>query len=140
MKKALGIDWGRNTWGIAIGQSVDFIQPLSAIRAQSGAIKLIDLNGILLEWKPECIILGHPLKKDQTKLDITEQVERCAKWLEKTTNLPVILHDEYKTTKVAKDIQFKKLGFKGLKDKAALDSLSAALILESWYLQQLRLN
>ena len=138
MKRALGIDWGRNTWGLALGQSIDFIQPLTAIKAQSGAIQYTEINKIITEWNPEIIILGHPLKKDKSKLDITDQVERCAKWLQQKTGLSVILQDEYKTTKTAKDIQFKKYGFKGLKDKGALDSLSAALILESWYLSQYR--
>ncbi|XRX43068.1 MAG: Holliday junction resolvase RuvX [Buchnera aphidicola (Tetraneura sorini)] len=128
----LAFDFGTKNIGIAIGQKFTYTaRPLTSITSRRGVPNWINLKKIFLEWKPVCVVVGLPLNIDGSKQKITYQSEKFAKQIKKKFNIKVYLHDERLSTIEAKNLIFKRKGYKFLKKKF-IDSQSAAIILESW--------
>ncbi|CAL4044032.1 Putative pre-16S rRNA nuclease [Buchnera aphidicola (Pemphigus populi)] len=130
----LSFDFGIKNIGVAVGQKLTFTaHALNALPAKLGIPNWNQINSLLLEWEPQSIIVGLPLNIDGSKQKITKRAEKFAKLIKKKFFLPVKLHDERLSTVEAKSILFEKGGFKALK-KNKIDSMSAVIILESWFL------
>ncbi|HET9678690.1 MAG TPA: Holliday junction resolvase RuvX [Buchnera sp. (in: enterobacteria)] len=128
----LAFDFGTKNIGIAIGQKFTYTaRPLTSITSQRGIPNWTNLKKIFLEWKPICVVVGLPLNIDGSKQKITYQSEKFARQIKKKFNIEVYLHDERLSTIEAKNLIFKRKGYKFLKKKF-IDSQSAAVILESW--------
>ncbi|XRY30730.1 MAG: Holliday junction resolvase RuvX [Buchnera aphidicola (Tetraneura akinire)] len=128
----LAFDFGTKNIGIAIGQKFTYTaRPLTSITSQRGIPNWTNLKKIFLEWKPICVVVGLPLNIDGSKQRITYQSEKFARQIKKKFNIEVYLHDERLSTIEAKNLIFKRKGYKFLKKKF-IDSQSAAVILESW--------
>ncbi|CAL4325541.1 Putative pre-16S rRNA nuclease [Buchnera aphidicola (Eriosoma lanigerum)] len=129
----IGFDFGTKNIGVAIGQTLTFTaQPLQSIQSKHSIPNWNIITNILFEWKPKIIVVGLPLNMDGTKQNITYQAETFANQIETKFYLQVKLHDERLSTIEAKSILFQKHGFKSL-DKTKIDSISAMIILESWF-------
>ena len=88
-------------------------------------------SAFIQENKIEEIVLGHPKNMDGTVGPRAEKCETLAKELEERTGLHVVLWDERRTTVSAAAILADNDTF-GAKRKERLDSVSAAVILESF--------
>lgn len=134
MKKegyCLGFDYGLKKIGYAIGQFITYTaQPLGMIKLQDGIIDWSDIEKIIREWRPVCLVVGLPKAVDDKPLYITEHVLKFSKELERF-HLPVFLTDERMTTKEAKSLLFEKGGSKAL-SYGKVDSVAAAILLEQW--------
>lgn len=134
MKKegyCLGFDYGLKKIGYAVGQFITYTaQPLGMIKLQDGSIDWSDIEKIIREWRPVCLVVGLPKAVDDTPLYITEHVLKFSKELERF-HLPVFLTDERMTTKEAKSLLFEKGGAKAL-SYGKVDSVAAAILLEQW--------
>lgn len=129
----IAFDFGTKSIGCAVGQSITgTAQPLSALKAQDGIPDWNVIAKILQEWQPNLLIIGLPLNMDGTEQPLTERAKKFANRLNGRFNLPVRLHDERLTTVEARAEIFARGGFKALK-KDKVDSISACLILESWF-------
>ncbi|WP_301098912.1 Holliday junction resolvase RuvX [Otariodibacter sp.] len=129
----LAFDFGTNSIGCAVGQSItSTAQPLSAFKAKDGIPNWNIIEKILNEWKPNKLIVGLPLNMDGTEQPLTQRAKKFANRLQGRFNLPVELQDERLTTVEARYEIFSRGGFKALK-KDKVDSISACLILESWF-------
>ncbi len=69
-----------------------------------------------------------------TEQKITNKARKFANRLHGRFDIQVILHDERLTTIEARAELFNKFGYRGL-NKSKIDSISAAIILESWFKQ-----
>jgi putative holliday junction resolvase len=127
----LGFDFGLKKIGLAVGQFVTFTaQPLGVIFAKEGVPDWKNVEKLIKEWRPQCLVVGLPKAVDGSPLSVTEKVEQFAEEL-KRFRLPVYLTDERMTTKEARSHLFESGGFKALK-YGKVDSVAAAVILEQW--------
>lgn len=129
----IAFDFGTNSIGCAVGQSITgTAQGLSSFKARDGIPKWEEIGKLLQEWKPDVLVVGLPLNMDGTEQPLTQRARKFANRLNGRFNLPVELQDERLTTVEAKAEIFSRGGYKALK-KDKVDSISACLILESWF-------
>lgn len=129
----LAFDFGTNSIGCAVGQSITgTAQGLPAFKAQDGIPHWEQIGKVIREWQPDLLVVGLPLNMDGTEQPLTQRAKTFANRLNGRFNLPVELQDERLTTVEARSEIFSRGGFKALK-KGKIDSISACLILESWF-------
>ncbi|ABM03112.1 Holliday junction resolvase YqgF [Psychromonas ingrahamii 37] len=128
----LGFDFGTKSIGVATGQMITATaQPLSAIKANDGIPNWDIVEKVIRDWMPDLIVVGLPLNMDGSEQPITQRAKKFANRLNGRFGVKVALQDERLTTASAKEFIFTHGGYKAL-EKGKIDSVSAALILESW--------
>ena len=93
-------------------------------------------RSVIADWQPDLLVVGLPLNMDGTEQPLTQRARKFANRLHGRFNLPVELHDERLTTVEARAEIFSRGGYRALK-KGKVDSISACLILESWFENQI---
>ena len=130
--KIMAIDYGDAHTGVAISDRTltltGFSSVITAYRPEAVIEKLLPL---ISEHEVSELVLGHPLNMDGTRGPRAEKAEGFAEMLREATSLPVTLWDERRTTVSAAAILADNDTF-GAKRKERLDSVSAAVILESF--------
>ncbi|MFU2080862.1 Holliday junction resolvase RuvX [Avibacterium endocarditidis] len=130
---ALAFDFGTKSIGCAVGQSITgSAQPLPAFKAQDGIPNWVAIEKCLTEWKPNIVVVGLPLNMDGTEQPLTQRARKFANRLHGRFGVTVTLQDERLTTTEARAEIFQRGGFKAL-EKGKVDSISACIILESWF-------
>ncbi len=133
----LAFDFGTNSIGCAVGQSITgTAQGLPAFKAQDGIPNWDSIAKVIADWQPDLLVVGLPLNMDGTEQPLTQRAKKFANRLQGRFNLPVELHDERLTTVEARAEIFSRGGYRALK-KGKVDSISACLILESWFENQI---
>ena len=119
----LAIDFGLKKVGLAIGNTLTKTSmPISTIFYKSKQELFNLLEKHVIEWKPECIIIGNPLNMDKTEIEMSKLAEKFSNQFSKKFNLAVELVDERLSSFEAKEFA---------KDDN-LDAMAAKLILDSW--------
>ncbi|MFD0966741.1 Holliday junction resolvase RuvX [Seminibacterium arietis] len=133
---AIAFDFGTKSIGCAVGQSITgTAQSLPAFKAQDGIPDWSAVEKCLKEWKPAIVIVGLPLNMDGTEQELTLRAKKFANRLQGRFGVKVELQDERLTTTEARSEIFQRSGYRALK-KGKVDSVSACLILESWFENQ----
>ncbi|MFS1539730.1 MAG: Holliday junction resolvase RuvX [Candidatus Phlomobacter fragariae] len=131
----IAFDFGTLSIGIAIGQEITkTARPLTAIKAKDGKPNWLKVEKILQEWQPKLAIVGLPLNMDGTEQPISNKARKFANRLHGRFGIQVTLHDELLTTIEARAQLFNQGGYRAL-NKSKIDSISAVIILESWFEQ-----
>lgn len=134
MQSILGFDFGTKSIGVAVGQVITgTASPLAALKAVDGIPDWQLIQNLLEQWQPDAIVVGLPLNMDGTHQQVTFAAKKFANRLQTKFKLPVFTQDERLTTADAKARLFELGGYKKL-DKAKIDSVSACLIVESWFI------
>lgn len=129
----LAFDFGTKSIGVAIGQQLTgTARPLAAIKAQDGTPDWNKFEMLLKEWQPDRVVVGLPLNMDGTEQPLTARARKFANRLHGRFGVQVDLHDERLSTVEARADLFARGGFRAL-NKGSVDSLSAVIILESWF-------
>lgn len=129
----LSFDFGTKSIGIAVGQQLTgTARPLTAIKAQDGIPDWNLIERLLKEWQPDRLVVGLPLNMDGTEQPLTARARKFANRLHGRFGIQVELHDERLSTVEARADLFARGGFRAL-NKGSVDSLSAVIILESWF-------
>ena len=129
----LSFDFGTKSIGVAVGQQLTgTARPLTAIKAQDGVPDWNIIEKLLKEWQPNLVIVGLPLNMDGTEQPLTARARKFANRLHGRFGVQVELHDERLSTVEARADLFARGGFRAL-NKGSVDSLSAVIILESWF-------
>jgi putative Holliday junction resolvase len=131
----LGFDFGARRIGVASGNRiVATAQPLPALTASAGKPDWTRIGALLAEWKPEALVVGLPLALDGGEQAITRGARAFAEALGQRSGLPVHLVDERHTSQEAarRFAAQRASGSARRRDAANIDSLAAAVILESW--------
>lgn len=125
----LGFDYGTKRIGIAVGQTLTrTATPLTTLRTLHGEQPDWErIQALIREWKPGALVVGLPYNMDDTEAEIAPRVKRFARQLDGRFHLPVHLVDERLTSHEAEQ----RLGSSAEGD-GRIDSLAAALILETW--------
>ncbi len=132
MAKALGIDYGKKRIGIAISDSLQIIA--SALTTVNTPDIFIFLDDLLKKQEIDCFVVGEPKNLDGTPTDSTAITEEfVAKLSKKYSQIFIKRIDERFTSKIAKQ-SILDAGIKKMKrrDKALVDKVSAAIILQSY--------
>ena len=131
--KILAVDYGASRTGLAVCDPTEFlttpITPQITLKARPKVAA--EVCRIAQEQKAELIVVGLPLNMDGTEGSRANKSRRFAQRLANTAGVPVVLWDERRTTVSAAAILADNDTF-GAKRKERLDSVSAAVILESF--------
>ena len=130
--KIMAIDYGDAHTGIAISDPTGLLAGFTTV-INSRRLEVVVEQVTLLakEHGVEELVLGHPVNMDGTLGPRSEKAKAMKALLEEATALPVVLWDERRTTVSAAAILADNDTF-GAKRKERLDSVSAAVILESF--------
>ena len=133
MLRAMGFDYGTRQIGVAVGQTLTgSAEPLAELKARDGIPDWDQIARLIAEWKPDVLVVGLPLNMDGTGSDMSVRAQKFARRLEGRFHLPTHCVDERLSTFEAKQ---------SLKDRGRMpssfrdnpvDSLAAALLLETW--------
>lgn len=135
MARILGIDYGLKRTGIAT------TDPLQIIASSLDTIPTKELFDFLKNYikteEVECIVFGEPLHKDGNPTPVTEKIYKFIKNFKNAfPDMRVELQDEgYSSAEAKKIIIQGGAKKKKRRDKALVDKISAALILEEWMQQ-----
>ncbi|WP_186821337.1 Holliday junction resolvase RuvX [Candidatus Erwinia dacicola] len=129
----LSFDFGTKSIGVAIGQQLTgTARPLAALKANDGVPDWNKIEALLKEWQPDRVVVGLPLNMDGTEQPLTARARKFSNRLHGRFGVQVDLHDERLSTVEARAEIFERGGFRAL-SKGRVDSLSAVIILESWF-------
>ena len=135
MSCVLGFDYGARRIGVASGNRISqSARPLSALISHHGGADWPRIDALLAEWKPEALVVGLPLTLDGGEQAITRGARAFAEALGMRSKLPVHLVDERHTSQEAarRFAARRAAGSARRRDAENIDSLAAAVILESW--------
>ena len=131
--KILAVDYGASRTGLAVCDPTEFlttpITPQITLKARNKVAARV--CEVAKEIGAELIVIGLPLNMDGTEGSRANKSRRFAQRLANTAGVPVVLWDERRTTVSAAAILADNDTF-GAKRKERLDSVSAAVILESF--------
>ncbi len=130
--RSLGIDFGDSRTGFAVSDELGF-GARTLDHFKSGSLDKVAARAAELAKEHDAgeIILGYPKNMDGTPGIRAERTERLAEKIRELTDVPVILWDERLTTVSAHRLM-NVTNVRGKKRKNAVDSISAAIILESY--------
>lgn len=132
----LAIDYGTRTAGLAIGHRLTgSARPLEPIRYRSEESLLTELATVIRQWQPARIVVGLPLNGEGGETAMSRQVRRFAERLaDMVPERKVVLHDERMSSEQAARAfaERRGQGRARRRDAERLDSMAAAVILESW--------
>ncbi len=135
----LGFDYGARRIGVASGNTISgSARPLAAILARSGNPDWQRIDALLAQWKPDALVVGLPLTLDGGEQATSRAARAFAAALEKRSGLRAHLVDERHTSQEAAQrfAAQRAAGAARRRDAANLDSLAAAVILETWLQEQ----
>ncbi len=134
----LAFDFGTRKIGVAIGNTlVRVAHPLTTIAGDASAARLEAIEALVVEWKPEVLVVGRPVHADGTEHAMTARAERFARALESRLRLPVFRVDERFTTRAA-DARLRDAGVRGAARRVARDAVAAQVILQAWLDQDMK--
>ena len=130
--KILALDFGLKRTGVAMTDDLCMIaSPLDTV--DSSSLQGF-LSSIVVKEKIHTIVIGEPKRLDGSDSHVTQNVYLLKEALEKQfPNLTICLHDERFTSKMA-SMAIMSVGIKKekRKDKALIDKVSAAILLQSY--------
>lgn len=132
MKRIIGIDYGKKRVGVAVSDPLMiFASPLETVPTA----KIIEyLKNYTLKQEVESFVVGYPMNLNNRKSEAAQYVDVFLKTLRKAfPDIGIFTEDERFTSVLA----FQSLIDSGVKkmdrrDKAAVDKVSAALILQTF--------
>ncbi len=133
---ALAFDYGTKKIGVAVGQNItQTASPLAVIPAQDGIPDWNIIEQLIKEWQPSIFVVGMPFNMDGTENQMTLRAQKFLQRLNGRFNIPCYSVDERLSSREAKDIRrnMAEAHGKTYKDRDAIDSIAAQLILENWF-------
>jgi putative Holliday junction resolvase len=128
----IALDFGLRNIGVAVGNTVSLTaQPLTILAARNGVPDWSALAALVKEWKPDRIIVGHPLNMDGSASELSKRAAKFSRQVEGRLGHPVTLVDERLSSREAKALAFTK-GHKGDFAADPIDDQAAAVILTTW--------
>ena len=133
MSQVLAFDFGLARIGVAVGQSItQTASPLETLKANNGVPDWTKVEKLLHHWAPAKVIVGEPFNMDGSDQEITQKARKFANQVHGRFGVQVAMVDERLSSAAAREELFEFGGYKKLQ-KSQIDSVAAALILESWF-------
>lgn len=130
----LGFDFGTRTIGVASAQSVTGLgSPLPPLRARDGIPDWPQIDQLVADWRPQALIVGHPLNMDDSDSEISHLALKFARRLAaRYPALPVFRQDERLSTREARATLAAVRDYRRGRTPS-LDSTAACLIVADWF-------
>ena len=126
----VGFDFGSRWIGVAVGQTLTRqATPLTTLKANDWK----SIKRLLDEWQPQRLVVGLPLSMSGADQEMTASAKRFGRQLEGRFGRATVMVDERLTTR--EDYQI-ATAQQRKKSKQEIDSMSAALITETWLQNQ----
>ena len=131
----MGIDFGSKKIGFAIGQLITAkSSPLGIVINKNNQVNWADIQHLVEKWKPNVIIVGYPyaLKKNKFLESLDNFIKDLTHMYKDTIQVSVF--SEVLSTEETKELHanIRKSDY-NISKKDNLDDLSASIILESWF-------
>ena len=129
--RILAIDYGEARIGLAITDEMQIIvSPLEVVKPKKqDPVKRI--SEIVEEMNVTEVVLGMPYLLSGKEGRVAEQVKKFKEELEKNLTVPVVLHDERFTSKMA-EMELRSRGIKPSRNKEKIDLFAAGILLEDY--------
>ena len=126
----IGFDLGTVYTGVAVGQTITGqANPLQALKSHARKPDWSSIESLIESWQPQKLIVGLPTQLDGSDDEMTKAAKKFRRQLEGRFHIDTAMVDERLTTREAYDISIESGEFK---TKQQIDSISAALLTESW--------
>ena len=131
----MGIDFGSKKIGFAIGQLITAkSSPLGIVINKNNQVNWADIQHLIDKWKPDVIVVGYPyaLKKNKFLESLDNFIQDLTNMYKDTIQVSVF--SEVLSTEESKEryANIRKSDY-NISKKDNLDDLSASIILESWF-------
>ena len=133
MGRILAIDYGRKRTGIAVSDPLQIIS--TALQTVETHTLIPFLKDYISRETVDCIVVGEPRQMNNQPSESVIYIEPFIRQLKKEfPEIPVERIDERFTSKIAsRAIQQSGLKKKDRRDKSLVDSVSAVILLQSWF-------
>ncbi len=132
VKSLLAFDYGTKNIGVASGQTITrSANALPPLKAKDGVPDWNQIEKLLIDWKPDLVLVGLPLNMDETESELSARARKFANRIHGRFGFKVELVDERLTSFAAKGEIMDRGGSRDYKNHP-VDSIAARLILESW--------
>ncbi|MFN4328930.1 MAG: Holliday junction resolvase RuvX [Limnobacter sp.] len=129
----LAFDFGLKRIGVAFGNTLTkTATPVGVIEAEDEKTRFDRIAAIIREWQPEGLVVGVPRHDDGEPNSMTARCERFARQLEGRFGMACAQVDERYTSAI---IESCLGGDEARRNKGKVDSGSACLILEQYFLE-----
>ena len=129
--RILGLDIGSKNIGIALSDKGQNIATPKLVLKRKTTISCIEfIDKYAKENNIVGIVSGMPLNSHNYETEFSKKIMNFLIVLEKKTNLPIFLNNEYLTSFDAKDILMNKMNIKYKKTKQIIDKIAASCILQ----------
>lgn len=135
----MAFDWGAKKIGIAVGQMLTrTATPLPEIPARDGIPNWDTIQQLVDEWQPDAFVVGLPLNMDDSENECTPRARKFGNRLNARYGLPWFPMDERLSSFDARKTLAANARQTGVGPKKGrlMDSVAAALILETWFSSQ----
>jgi putative Holliday junction resolvase len=127
--RCIALDIGEKRVGVAISDELNIsITPLPAIQRTSWKRLLLEVSGIIRHYDAKALVIGLPLKSDNTDGSASAGMRRMAENFRLSLDVPIFLQDEKLTTFQARG-NLQEMGYEANEIDARVDSAAAAIIL-----------
>jgi len=136
MSCIIAFDFGKQRTGVAIANSLtEIATPHCTLQSYNQQPHWEKITQLLQEWRPKQLVVGVPYHLDGSSSSMTKAALRFSRQLEGRYNLPVDTVNEQLTSREAESRlkQARQQGRKKKINKAEIDQLAAAIILENWF-------
>ena len=132
IKTLLAFDYGTKNIGVACGQTISgTANSLAPLKAKEGIPDWGQVEKVLLEWKPDLVLVGLPLNMDGSESDLSVRARKFGNRLHGRFGVKVEMTDERLSSFEAKGEVMTRGGSRDYKNNP-IDSIAARLILEAW--------
>lgn len=132
----LAFDYGTVRIGTAVGDLLlGTSRPLGTVRNINGTPDWQSVDKLVDDWQPSRLIVGWPLNEAGEEQPLCDHIRGFAKKLKQRYNLDIALTDERFSSNAAQQLirDMRRSGQRNRKSRHSdVDSVAAALILESW--------
>lgn len=131
--RVLGVDLGSKRIGIAVSdRSGTIAAPLTVIlRGKSQRLDHEEIARLVEREEAEAVIVGLPLNMDGSEGSSAEAARREVERMATVVNVPIMLHDERRTT-VQADHAMLQQEMNAQERRQRVDKVAAAFILQAW--------
>lgn len=132
MKRILAVDSGSERIGLAISDETGTIaNPLTVIKHIKRELDAEKITSIANEYSVKTIIVGQSFSADGTPNPSGRKSARLAEVIQKMIEIPVLLWDEFETTKIAQKAM-REMKTKKKRYQSHADDLAATVLLQSY--------
>jgi putative Holliday junction resolvase len=131
----LGLDYGRRRIGVAVGQTITgTATPVVTLYCHHDSPDWKAIENLIDQWQPQVIVVGTPLTRVNRGHEIQGLIKRLCSRLHDKFALPVhTFNESYTSAEAYRRLKAMRQAGRTKKiSKEEIDSLAAAILLESW--------